>query len=127
LLAACGSPPPPAPLSQHVPPGPPSRCADTYSAADDAPIQLAYRISTTSMVERELVRHRGDFLRCGARDPGTRGTVSITFRMTSGKLQDVHTQGFDRAIDDCVCDVLFAIAFPHVDVSSITYPLYFTQ
>src|SRR5207244_3606100 len=116
LLVACSSPPPPPPLSQHVPAAPPSRCADTYSSlADDAPTQLAYRISTTTVAERTLVRHRNDFNRCIARDPHVRGTVTITFSMSGGQLKDVHTRGFDPVIDRCVCDVLFAIDFPRVD------------
>ena len=125
VLAACSAAPPPEPPAHHIRPEPPSRCADQLSVAAEATIELAYRVSTTTIVERTIEQHRVELQRCYqarvANDPDRRGRVYATFRVNSGQLVDVHLRGTDPVVDRCVCDVLFQLDLAHVDAGPSTY------
>ena len=131
VLAACGgASPEPEPIAEHRrPPPAPTRCVDTVGERDDGvSIERARLVSTTDLVEDALRAHKNAFLRCyldrAVHDPDLRGRVILSFRMTGGHLVDVRTIGFDADIDRCLCDSLWSMTFPDVDVDpAMRYPL----
>jgi hypothetical protein len=97
-----------------------------------APVfENGYVISPADLARSEIRPHEGQIVRCWSEradlDPSLYGRITATIRIDpEGRAEKVTMQGFDEAIDLCVCEVLLNIQFRRLRRTDITVPFQFS-